>query len=428
MKIAIAGYGLEGKASLKYWTALGDDVTIVDENDSRDDLPSNVKSILGPNAFSKLSDFDLVIRTASLAPEKIKTNGKIWSATNEFFAKCPAPIIGVTGTKGKGTTCSLITSILRAAGRTVHLVGNIGLPALEILEEIKLDDIVVYELSSFQLWDIEKSPQTAVILKIEPDHLDVHSDFDEYVAAKSGISKYQRPTDLTYYHPTNQISAKIAMKSSGQKYRYASTESVWVENGYFMDDKGIICSTDHLRLPGAHNLENAAAAIAASKQYVDDYDKIALGLSKFEGLEHRLKFVAEKSGVRYYDDSIATTAGSAVAAIDSFNQPKVIILGGWDKGTDLNSVVELCRETGTKIVAVGQTGKQINDYAKQIDTPSIYIDGTMKEVVAAAAMQAVSGGVVLLSPACSSFDQYKSYADRGEQFIAAVHQLDDESH
>jgi UDP-N-acetylmuramoylalanine--D-glutamate ligase len=413
VKIAIAGYGLEGKASLKYWTALGDDVTIVDENDSRDDLPSNVKSILGPNAFSKLSDFDLVIRTASLAPEKIKTNGKVWSATNEFFAKCPAPIIGVTGTKGKGTTCSLITSILRSAGSTVHLVGNIGLPALEILEEIKPEDIVVYELSSFQLWDIEKSPQTAVILKIEPDHLDVHSDFDEYVAAKSGISKYQRPIDLTYYHPTNQISAKIAMKSSGQKYRY---------------DKGIICSTDHLRLPGAHNLENASAAIAVSKLYVDDSDKIALGLSKFEGLEHRLKFVAEKSGVRYYDDSIATTAGSAVAAIDSFNQPKVIILGGWDKVTDLNSVVELCRETGTKIVAVGQTGKQINDYAKQIDTPSIYIDGTMKEVVAAAAMQAVSGGVVLLSPACSSFDQYKSYADRGEQFIAAVHQLDDESH
>ena len=168
---------MEGEQNFRYWRAQTDDITICDENTPSRTIPENTKTIFGEGAFSQLQDFDLVVRTAGLRPDKIKTNGKIWSATNEFFNQCPVPIIGVTGTKGKGTTATLVSKILEEAGRKVWLLGNIGVPALEVLEEIQnysgSDGVVVFELSSFQLWDLEKSPQTAVVLMIEPDHMDV---------------------------------------------------------------------------------------------------------------------------------------------------------------------------------------------------------------------------------------------------------------
>lgn len=432
MKVAIAGYGIEGEANYRYWVDLGHDVTIVDENTiPAKPIPENAKVLLGEKVFRKLQDFDLVVRTASLPPQYIKTDGDVWSSTNEFFAKCPAPIIGVTGTKGKGTTSSLITNILRAAGHTVHLVGNIGTPSLSVLPEIAKDDIVVFELSSFQLWDLKLSPHVAVVLMIEPDHLDIHADFDDYIKAKSNIRRYQKAGDICFYHPTNEHSAKIAKSAVlGDIERYAHEEghTAYVKDGFFYVHGDKICPTSVMSIHGAHNIENACAAISAARVFTVDNVAIERGLHDFEGLPHRLKFVREVRGVQYFDDSIATTGGSVIAAIHAFTQPKVVILGGSDKGGDYTKLAsEIATSKSIRsVIVVGSNADKIHDaLAKQGVVAGINVKGSipMKAIVATAATTAQPGDVVILSPASASFDQYKSYADRGDQFIRAVKAL-----
>lgn len=435
MDVVIAGYGVEGRASYDYWRALGHAVAVADERDELTNTPDDAHTIVGANAFNELGGFDLIIRSPGVSPAKLPYGDKVWSATNEFFAKCPAPIIGVTGTKGKGTTASLITSILRAADKTVHLVGNIGEPALAVLPTIQSSDIVVYELSSFQLWDAKKSPHIAVVLGIEPDHLDVHTDFNEYLAAKANIRRCQDLDDVCYYHPTNEFARQIAMTGDwpedeqeqqawrAQALRYATHESVYAQDGNFMARGSVICSTSAVQLPGEFNIENACAAISAARNFTVDNQAIEQGLRAFTGLPHRLKFVAEKAGVNYYDDSIATTPGSAIAAMNSFHEPKVLILGGSDKGADYRLVVDAAKATGTTVLAIGQTGQHIYQLCQTAGVAAEYEAGTMPEVVAHAAQLAARGSVVLLSPASASFDQYKSYSDRGDQFIAAIEGL-----
>ena len=456
MKIIIAGYGLEGISNLIYFQQKFPDAEFVvaDERpaDKLPSIPDGVKLISGKNVFSEqLGDADLVVRTASLPSRNIKTNGKIWSATNEFFDKCPAPIIGVTGTKGKGTTCSLIASILQQAGQTVHLVGNIGVPALDVLPKIKKDDIVVYELSSFQLWDLEKSPHIAVVLMIEPDHLNVHTDFADYLNAKKNIRRHQHLGDVCLYHPTNKYSREVAaMPFDGlldrqghamceccgddaldfaQRYAIPDDDQVYVQDGYFCVQNRQICSTDHLRLPGAHNLENACAAMSAVTELpvtVTD-EQFAAGLESFTGLPHRLKFVAEKNGVKYYDDSISTTPGSAIAALKSFTEPKILILGGSDKGADYAELAqEIVRQQMRAVIVNGANASEIAEILRKENVSCQIMQlemATMPMVVETAAGLVRPGDVVILSPAAASFDMFKSYNDRGEQFVTAVENL-----
>jgi UDP-N-acetylmuramoylalanine--D-glutamate ligase len=425
MKIAIAGYGTEGKSNYTYFSALGHDVVVVDERDVVD-APVDVSVITGENAFEKLKGFDMVVRTAGLAPRKIKTDGKVWSATNEFFANCPAPIIGVTGSKGKGTTCSLVTSILRAGGHTVHLVGNIGVPALDLLPEIEADDIVVYELSSFQLWDLEKSPQVAVVLMIEPDHLDVHADFDEYVAAKANITTRQTALDVLIYNAHNDASADVAARSRAATVPFPSLQTAHVHDGAFWYGDRRLCDVTALKLPGAHNLDNACAAIDAAWRWVQDGDTVAKGLSAFTGLPHRLKFVREVNDVSYYDDSIATTPGSAIAAMNAFDQPKILILGGSSKGADFAELARMAKKTNVKkVLLIGAEAVRIKPLLERMGVPLRDLGEavTMQEIVTTAKSEAQPGDVVILSPACASFGMFKNYADRGDQFIAAVNKL-----
>jgi len=447
MKIAIAGYGVEGRASLKYFRRKYPraEFLIVDQNDIKNPADDIIVHT-GTNVFSeRLNDVNLVIRTPSIAPYHIHTLGKIWSATNEFFAECPAPIIGVTGTKGKGTTCSLIASILQQAGQTVHLVGNIGVPALDVLPKIKKDDIVVYELSSFQLWDLEKSPHIAVVLMIEPDHLNVHTDFADYLNAKKNIRRHQGISDECIYHPTNKYAREVAAapldKSNGakcnhgdaldfaQRYAIADDDQVYVQDGYFCVQNRQICSTSHLRLPGAHNLDNACAAMSAVTELNIEVtnEQYAKGLEGFTGLPHRLKFVAEKDGIKYYDDSISTTPGSAIAALRSFTESKILIIGGASKGADYAGLAqEIAIQNMRAVILIGSN---VDELAEVLCRQKVMCEivklgmATMTGIIEAARRKAQSGDVVILSPAAASFDQYKNYVDRGDQFVSSVKAL-----
>lgn len=427
MKIAIAGYGIEGQENFRYWSQLPEnEVTIVDERGSGAPIPQGVASIVGPDAFKKLQNFDLVIRTAGVAPRKISTYGKIWSATNEFFEKTPAPIIGVTGSKGKGTTASLIASILEEAGFKVWLVGNIGISALSVLSQIKPDDIVVYELSSFQLWDLQRSPQVAVVLFIEREHLDVHASMEEYVEAKAQITRHQIPGDILIYNAENKYSSQIAESSVAQKIGYPSNEAAHLVDGRFYYGQQQLVSVDTLSIPGVHNIDNALAAINAIWLFTQDVNAIESGLSGFAGLPHRLAYVANVNNVEYYDDSIATTPTSAVAALRAFaDKPKVIILGGSFKGSDFTELATELTKHDVQAILIGDEATRIADALKTVSfTKYEIIENATAELFTRRANElAVPGGVVLLSPATASFGLFKNYADRGEQFIAAVNGL-----
>lgn len=428
MKIAIAGYGVEGEQNYAYWSAdPTNEVTIVDESETpKYALPEGALTMLGKGALEKLNGFDLVVRTAGLAPYKITTDGIVWSATNEFFAKCPAPIIGVTGSKGKGTTASLISSILKAAGKTVWLVGNIGIPALSVLSKVSPDDIIVYELSSFQLWDLEVSPHVAVVLFIEREHLDVHRSMEEYVEAKAQVTRFQTADDTLIYNASNAYATQIAESSVAQKVGYSDDEHAHVKDGAFYYGSQLICPVDSLGIKGVHNQDNAVAAINAAWLYTQNIAAIEAGLRAFEGLPHRLAYVATVNGVEYYDDSIATTPGSAVAALRAFAaKPKVIILGGSYKGSDFTELATELTRHNVRAILIGDEAKTIAAACDEqgFQAYEIMDNATATLFTQRAAELASPGGVVLLSPASASFGLFKNYVDRGEQFIAAVNAL-----
>lgn len=437
MKIAIAGFGLEGRSNYtyfrnKYPTA---DIVIFDEDEAAIDLPIDCKTVLGRDAFARITGFDLVVRTAGLPPHKIGQSDNHWSATREFFNECPAFVIGVTGSKGKGTTCSFITEILKAhfkhSEKRVHLVGNIGVPALGILANIKPNDIVVYELSSFQLWDVEQSPNVAVITLIEPDHLDVHTDMSEYVEAKRRIFRYQHKGDIAVYNEQDDRVRRIVENAiyttEATAIPFLNNKFVHIEQGNFYYGNQKVCSIEAVGLPGRHNLLNAAAAISAIWQLIDgNIDSISSGLRNFHGLPHRLKLVRTINDIKFYDDSIATTPGSAIAAILSFDAPIVLILGGHDKGADYTELGRVINESMVKkVYAIGANRNKIDSQIKSVSNVAIEKLDTqsMVKLVDIAYHSAVPGDTVILSPAAASFDMFTSYKDRGDQFISAVNKL-----
>lgn len=433
MKVAILGYGVEGKSVFEYLkkTHPEYEVEVFDENKIEDD-DANVKHV---SSFLDIdySSFDSIVRSPSVPPTLIKEkiikdkNGKddfvLTSATGIFFNKCPAKIIGVTGTKGKGTVSSFIAEIMKAAGKTTFLIGNIGTPALEFLHEIGSSDVVVYELSSFQLWDFEKSPFVAVLTILEPDHLEVHKDYQEYLEAKLNIVKHQNKDDYFVYDSGVLNEYKMFLDEA----KKTDTKMIDANFSKISDDIQSLIK-DSIKIPGKHNLQNASLAVTASMAYDDKISKedIAKGISNFEGLPHRLRFVAEKSGVKYYDDSIATTPGSAIAAIKSFEEPKILILGGSDKGADYGIIAGPANEYNVKeIFVIGKNREKIINEIKDEYTGKL-VQVSLKnidDIVSEIAKSAEEGDVVIMSPAAASFDMFINYKDRGEKFIDAVNKL-----
>ncbi len=429
MKIALLGYGIEAESAYKYFLKkypAAEFVVYENKPEPKKPLPENVEFHGGVKSFDNIKA-DIAIRTPAINPKKASVSGKVTSVTKLFFENCPAPIIGVTGTKGKGTTASLINEILKAAGKKVWLVGNIGEPALDVLEDIQPGDIVVYELSSFQLWDLKMSPHIAVVLMVEPEHLDVHDDNEDYVRAKSNIALFQSKEDSVVYYAKNDVSRSIAEASKGKQIPYPDERYVYEKDGYFYYQQQKICSIEALKLPGKHNIENACAAITVAWQWTQDGSAIQEGLSQFHGLPHRLKFVANKKGVEYYDDSIATTPGSTIAALKAFEQPKVVILGGSSKGSDFAGLATKIKSLSIKkALIIGEEAENIKCNLDDVgfENYEVLSSVTMNDIVAKASELASSGDVVILSPACASFDMFKNYEARGEEFINEVEKLD----
>lgn len=427
MKVAILGFDTEGRGTYEFCKQRGDDITICDQNADLV-VPEGVASQLGPDYLQDLEHFDVVIRTPGLHPAKIfaANPGKevtVTSHMNLFFEHSPTKnIIGITGTKGKGTTSTLVTKILEAAGKDVRLGGNIGTPPLSFIGELTPDSWVVLELSSFQLIDLKQSPHLAAVLMVVPEHLDWHEDFEEYVAAKQQLFIHQSPDDTAVYYADNETSLSVADASEGRLLPYCAEPGAQIVNNQILIDNQVICETSDIRLLGKHNLQNACAAVTIVWQVTQDIDSIQRVLSTFTGLPHRLELVKTINDVRYYDDSFGTTPDTAIVAIQSFEEPKIVILGGSDKGVPFDTLAKTVASSNVRsVITIGAMGSTIAaELQKSGFTSVITGASTMPEIVTQAREAAEAGDVVLLSTACASFDMFKNYKDRGDQFKQAV--------
>lgn len=429
MNIAIIGFGLQGQSALDYWRAPENQITICDSNKELE-IPEGVKSKLGADYLSNLNQFDLIIRSPIIHPADIVTANspdilsKVTTVTNEFLRVCPTKnIIGVTGTKGKGTTCTLTAKMLEAAGKTVHLGGNIGIAPLEMLKnDIQPDDWVVLELANFQLIDLRYSPTIAACLMITPEHLNWHADLQEYITAKSQLFAYQTAQDTAIYYADNELSHQIASVSPGKKLTYFAEPGAYVQDDNIVIDNQVICNVHDLKMLGEHNWQNACAAATIAWQVVQDVAPIRSALTTFGGLEHRLEFVRDVNGVHYYNDSFATTPEASIVALRAFKEHKVIILGGSDKGASYDDLAKAVTEEHVRqVIAIGDTGPAIASALRHQGFEAITLGGiTMEEIVESAQKASKPGDVVLLSPGCASFGLFGDYKDRGIRFKRAV--------
>lgn len=438
MNVALIGFGIENQSAYRYWVGKGVIPTICDQNTAIA-LPEGATSQLGEHYLDNLGRFDVIVRTVGMHPQIIldkepNVESKITTAVGIFFEECHTPIIGVTGTKGKGTTSTLITKILEAAGKKLVLAGNIGLPMLDILEQASNCDYVVLELSSFQLFDLKYSPQRAVCLMVVPEHLNWHKDYADYKHAKGNLFRYQNSDNVAIFNGLDAGSKEVAASSpASTKLTYAvpalGQDFTPLYTTYVLDDtiyyhNQPIMKTADVKLLGRHNLENVCAAITATWDITDgNVEAIRSVVSSFAGLEYRLQFIRELNGVQFINDSFSTTPETAIAALKAFAQPKIIILGGSDKGATFEELANTVITSNVKhVLAIGERGQAIAQALRNRDFVAITDQGldSMPAIVAKARELTAPGDVVLLSTACASFDMFKDYKDRGKQFTDAV--------
>lgn len=444
-KIAVLGLGVEGQSTVDWMLSKGAFVSGFDEGDRDNADPTALHSLesqgatLAFGALPRLTGYDLIVRSPGVRlshPALVaakKTGAVVTSATQIFLEECPGVIVGVTGTKGKGTTCALIYEILKNAKRQAHLGGNIGIPMLSFLDRVSSESVVILEISSFQLMDVTLSPHIAVVLMVTNEHQDYHVDENEYIKAKSNLTKFQDENDYLIvnrdYPNSNRIASQTRAKIIEVSMQPTNGEGCFIENEHLVirlsGKKESLLPVKEIFLPGRHNWENACAAAMTSALLGVKTDIIAGTLKTFKGLEHRLEFIREVRGVKYYNDSFATTPESTIAAIRSFSVPIVLIIGGSSKHSDFQELGNAISEANNieAIIGIGLEWENIKKTISRLPPHVIEGKTTMREIVASASKLALSPGVVILSPACASFDMFRNYKDRGAQFKSAVNAL-----
>lgn len=453
-KIAVLGYGVEGKAVLDYLIKHGfNEITVCDKNvDLKADLPEGVSSTLGVDYLNGLEEFEIIFRSPGikyLEPlvQSAKARGvEVTSATNFFIDQCPCPIIGVTGTKGKGTTSTLIYEMLKKSGRKegldLFLGGNIGQCPMEFLDNLNKDCVVILELSSFQLQDAEKSVKYAVLLNTTADHLDYHVDREEYMMAKEKLLTNQGKKSVAvlnqdyeyskYYKPLVKGDLKlVSVKAVVSDGAYVAGGDIFYAEGGKSEK---VADVSEMALVGSHNLENIMPAVIIAKELGVSTDDCAAVIREFKNLPHRLQFVREVGGVKFYNDSYSTVPDTSMAAVDSFNVPTVLIAGGYDKGADYYdwAVKILTKESLHTVILMGATSdkmeKALLEAEEKLGEDRVYPTKILRrkaleDAVIDAYAESDQDGVVVMSPAAASFDMFKNYKERGNEFITHVRKL-----
>jgi UDP-N-acetylmuramoylalanine--D-glutamate ligase len=438
--ILVMGLGRFGGGvdTAKFAAGAGAKITVTDLA-SAEELSDSIKQLkefpdieyhLGSHDPADFKQADVIVVNPAVLPSNKflklaqEHNKFITSQINIFFELCPATIIGITGTNGKSTTTALTAHILKSASKgNIWLSGNIGNePLLTILDQIKPSDLVVLELSSFQieqLAQIRKGPHIALLTNLTPNHLDRYGTFEDYCAAKENIFKFQKldsPPAISIFNAEDEIAAKWC-----EKYK-KDTDRICVK---FSADNVSEEIKNSFKLPGRANLSNLAAALCIARYFGVEDHKIIKSLPKFKALPHRLEFVAEINGVKWYNDSKATTPQSAITAIEAFEQPIIIIAGGYDKNIPFDEFGQKIAQKAKAAILLGQTAPKIANAIKRGKREdgrgtNIKIVGSMAEAVDSARQLTMSGDVVLLSPACASYDMFRNYEQRGNEFRRLV--------
>lgn len=442
--VAVIGIGVSNTPLLRLLLREGIAVTACDRSD-RAKLGALAEELEAAGAVLRLGDgylqgldHDVIFRTPGLRPdvpelEAARARGSVITSEMEvFFQVCPCPIIAVTGSDGKTTTTTIIAELLRAAGHTVHVGGNIGHPLLAEAGSIRPTDWAVLELSSFQLMTMTRSPHIAVLTNLAPNHLDVHKSMEEYVWAKENIFRHQQPGDITVFNLDNAITRELSAHAPGCALYFSRREEP--ENGVFLRGDAVISrrdgherqimTTEDIRLPGVHNVENYMAAIAAVDGLVPD-DVIRTFARAFNGVEHRIELVRTWRGVRFYNDSIASSPSRTIAGLRSFKEKVILIAGGYDKHIPFDVLGPEVVEHVKLLVLCGATAGKIRAAVEQAPGyrpghPEILDVTPFQRAVETARDRAVPGDVVTLSPACAAFDQFRNFMERGKTFKAIV--------
>ncbi len=447
-KVSVIGIGVSNIPLIKMLVIMGARVTAHDKRDESnlgsiyDSLKEEgVNFALGEDYLKLIpDDTDYIFKTPGVRfdipeiAEKVAKGAKLSSEMNLFFELCPVPIIAVTGSDGKTTTTTLISEILKREGYTCHVGGNIGTPLVDKTEEIKKEDKVVLELSSFQLHTMNKCPHIAVVTNVTPNHLDWHKDLSEYENAKKNIFLNQQKGDRVVLNYDNFVTRAFAKET--KEYIFFSRKEN-LENGICLVENNIVLKKDGkiqetildistIKIPGMHNVENYMAAIGATLGMVS-FDSVRSVAKNFGGVPHRIEFVREIDKVRYYNDSIASSPARTTAGLVSFKEEKIVLIaGGYDKKIPFDDFGEVINQQVEKLVLVGATSKKIKDAVKKASNYKeipIYEENEFENAVLKAKEIAAAGEIVLLSPACASFDLFKNFEERGNTFKEIVNRL-----